>query len=650
MKKTKHSLIFLTALCFILSACQSGTQSSSAPGSAEGEPGSETAVPDSESAEPGSETAEADSEKAMENFLAKLEEGNYVLNAAGYLKTTVASRDQVTFEYTEDNYNDFTVMSVNDETFQAIITDGALEEARYLGEGQAIEAAAVRLPNYWMDESVSDGNIWNLFYNTPEEPLKFMSHEEVLKKNILSYVGYADNAVRLMQDVYLVLDAEDPSTAHIQAVVDDDLVARVNYDDIDVEITFGNAQTNELADAWMKDPVYPEARSEWSEVDEFIFNSVFLPEYGLDAIPFPSFASYALKVDDQNFVMDDEVFIRDAHASEEDMADYITLLLSEGFSEAKETDEDGTEKTYYRKMLRDEYKCYSSINLEYDNGVSLTAKKYYDFPVYDTLDAVNEAITKAGFAELPASDNFTSVLGTDKAYEMTEGWLYFFDYDLGLYVDIAFDDKDAVTAYLNDYQKSLEEAGWTAVRNAEEEMDTVSAYLHADRETLGEEGFKALRDEEDGEAMPADRYESPNGNAEFRYRFNDDNTFTMLLSSERYYSADETEKMITDAGFPAIELNDTVACRDLRMFHKVREGRDTKAFLAVSVEFESTEEAEEFLNSYETALNDAGFDRENPDVAGTLKRNALVNADGSMVVGIDFFDSPVSVYFDFIAQ
>ena len=317
MKNRKYLLILLALLCLVLTACQKN--------------------------EP------ADSETAMNNFLNRLEEGNYVMRAKDYLTTTVYSRDQVVFEYDEDIYRDFAAVSVNDEAFQIFLDEDPLE-AQYLNEGQAIDAAAKRLPNGWT--ALSEGNIWNLFYNMQEEPLKFVSYDDTLKQSVLSFVGYSENALRLMHEVYLTLDKEDPTSARIQAEMDEDLVARINYDDIDLEIAFGNAQSNPEADAWMAAPVYPAARTGWTETDEFIFNSVFLPEYGLEAIPFPSFASYALTVDGENFVWDDEVKIRDSHASEQDMAEYIAKLLQNGFSEAKEIADDGTEKTSLKQAAK----------------------------------------------------------------------------------------------------------------------------------------------------------------------------------------------------------------------------------------------------------------------------------------------------------
>ncbi len=584
MKQRNHSWIVLIALCLVLSGCQK---------------------------------KQPDSEKAMENFLNKLEEGGYVMESKGFLKMSVVSRDEVVFEYAEDMYEDFVVMSVDGESFQAYLDKDKVDEVRYVCEGQAIDAARKKLPNHWTDEEVSQGNIWNLFYNIQEEPLKFVSHDDALKQSVLSFAGYGENVLRLMNEVYLVLDKEDPSSARIQAEMDEDAVARIFPEDIDIGITFKKAQGNEAAEAWMKDPVYPEARDGWNETDEFIFDSVFLPGYGLEAIPFPSFASYALSVDGENFVMDDEVCIRDGRATKQEMADYAAQLIREGFAEVREKDEDGNERTYYRKMLREDYGCYSSIELSYDDGVDLVAKKHYDHPIYDGLDAVNEVIKKTGYVALSPSDNFVSLKGTDRACEMSESWLYFFDYDLGLYVDIDFSDKEEMLNYLKEYEAALEEAGFTPRKDEEED---------------------------------AVRYDSENGLANFRYNFMDDDTVSLLFKSERCISAKQTQQMIADAGFPGIGLSEPVTARDLRKFQKIRNGLDRKAYVTFSQQFESAEEAEAFLDAYEAALNEARFVRTNPENVGTLKQNAIWNEEKAMYVGIDYFPEEASVYFEFVAD
>ena len=589
----------------------------------------------------GGEPAEPDPEKAMDNIITKVEAGNYVVEGGEFLTTTVASRDQVVFEYGDESYNDFAVVSVDDEIFQGVLAGNSLMNVRFMGEGQAVDAEKSRLLNYWTDESVSEGNIWNLFYNTPEDPLKFMSNDETVKNTVLSFVGYGENTMRLMHEVYLILDKEDPDSARIQAEMDEDLVARISLDDIDIGITFGNAETNAVADAWMKDPDYPEARTAWTEADEFVFNSVFMPGYGLEAIPFPSFASYAFSVDQENFLMTDEVSMRDHHATEQDMADYAETLKANGFAEVKDTAADGTEKTYYRKMLREDYSCYSSINLEYNDGLDITARKYYDFPKYEGVDAVNGALDKAGFPALPESDNFTAYLGTDRANEMTESWLYFFDYDLGMYVDISYEDYDEAVTYVKEYEKILEEAGFIYDTGAEEgeELDEETTEL------FSAEGGP-LGDEEAGD----ERYESADGFRSFRYNFVEDGVVSLLFKAQRYISASEADQTLTAAGFPALGLTDPISCRDLRQFRKVQYGRDDDTYVTLSTRFDSAEEAEAFLNDYEVSLNAIGFDRINPGNVGSTKDIAIANADGSMYVGVDFFPEEAMVNMEFCVQ
>ena len=584
--KKRNFLMILMILCLALCGCQNTLQSQ-----------------------------KPDSEKAMENFLNKLEEGNYVMEAGDYLKTTVSSRDQVVFDYVEEGYHDFAAMSLDNETFQMFLDEP--DEVTFVKEGQAIDVAGKRLPNGWI--ALSEGNIWNLFYNMQEEPLKFVSYEDSLKQNILSMVGYNETALRLTHEVYLTLDKEDPSEAHIQAQVDDDLVARIDYNDIDIAIRFGDAQSDPTADAWMASPVYPSARTGWTESDEFIFNSVFLPGYGLAAIPFPASASYALTVDGENFVVDDEVVIRDPRASQEDVANYVTQLLSEGFFEAKETAEDGSEKTSYRKMLREAYRCYSSIEVDYNDGMDLVARKYYDFPLYDSLEGINEAIAKIGYPELAASEDILSVSGEDRANEMTESWLYFFDYDLGLYADLEFSDAEKMNEYLNAYTEKLLNEGFTTVKETEEDEEV-------------------------------QYYESENGFYSFRYRTIDENKVTLLFKSERYISVAEAEQMIADAGFPKISLQEPISCRDLRSFQKTQYGRDRKAYLTVSQEFESAEKAEAFLDELEASMNEAGYDRFNPANVGSNKNIAIGDEEAGFYVGLDYYPDQALVMLEFVAD
>ncbi|MBR4162902.1 MAG: hypothetical protein IKR11_05215 [Solobacterium sp.] len=599
MKHFKFLLISFLLLCMSLTSC---TKPESEDSSA--------AVPESVEPEPqdNGETAET----AMNNFLKKVEEGNYTILAEGFLKTSVYSNDLVWFDYLEDLYDDFTVMRVNDEVFRGVLTEDSVKYVSFLGEGLATDAIKSRLLNYWLDEDVSQGNIYNLFFNQQDEPLTFVSHEDIVKQSLISFAGYGDSALRLMEDVYLEMDDVDPSEVHLKAVVNDDVVARIFYDDIDITVTFGNAEDNAVAEAWISNPVYPEAKENWDDADIFVLNSVFLPGYGEEAVPFPAFASYAMKIDEENFVTDDAVYIRDSRASESDMEEYINLLVKEGFTEA--------EDHVYRRLLREDYQCYSSIAVEYDNGVNLTANKYYDFPVYDGLDAANTVIEKLGYPALPSSENFENIKATDTANELTESWLYFFTYDSVLYVDMDYQDYDAAVAYIEEYEKALADAGFSP---------------------------KYIDDTDEVE-----RYDSENEFLSFQYHFGDDNNVSFLFKAEKYIQPDEAEKLIQEAGFPPIELQEPIACRNLTQFEKMQYGLDYKLFLALSQTFENAQAAEEFLTAYETALTDLGYGRISPDEAGTLKQIAICNEEEGMMVAIDFFEQEENtlVNFDFRAE
>ena len=172
-------------------------------------------------------------------------------------------------------------------------------------------------------------------------------------------------------------------------------------------------------------------------------------------------------------------------------------------------------------------------------------------------------------------------------------------------------------------------------------------YLKAYHESLKENGFHpTAADEEDEE-----RYESEEGHNSFRYQFKDEDTVTLLFKAEKYISAEEAETMIKDAGFPEINLKSPITARELKNFYKTRNDLDYSLYLTVSQEYETTAEAEEFLNKYEELLSAQGFERVNPEMAGSLKQTAIYNEEKDMLVGIDFLEHSdgVLVNFDFTA-
>ena len=143
---------------------------------------------------PGLSSASSDaSERAMDNFLSKLEAGDYVIDCEDNLiRATVFSDDLVYYNLNirdgENTYDGFALMTVNGtETFMGYLGEESVEHISFTGEGKAFDLAKElelpslksKLPNHWID--AAEGNIWNLFYNDPENALRFSSNGDELK-------------------------------------------------------------------------------------------------------------------------------------------------------------------------------------------------------------------------------------------------------------------------------------------------------------------------------------------------------------------------------------------------------------------------------------------------------------------------------------
>ncbi|MBR5701201.1 MAG: copper amine oxidase N-terminal domain-containing protein [Oscillospiraceae bacterium] len=570
------------------------------------------------------------SEAAMENFLKKAEAGNYMI-AGEEIKGSVCSEDLVIYfrpiRYDDVDYDGFAVMTVNgNETFLGWLVEDGITNLSFVAAGKAQELAAdgaeiqdfdSKLPEYWLE--VTDGNIWDLFYNDVDDPLRFVSSADEVKALVRLYGNIGDMAMSRMQEVYLELDAEDPSCAHLRTSFSE---GYPNLADVDILITFGEAESDPRSEAWMKDPdrAYPEARTEWG-MDEINLNAVFLPEYGPIAVPFPDFATYAFTLDVNAVLEEDLIRVQDAKATEADMQAYAAKLLEKGFTAA--TDEDGD--PCYRLLLREEYQCYSSIYLTYDDGVELVAQKYYEFPQYTGLEAINGQLTAAGFAALPEKSGLSDFTGEDRANEMTESWLYFFDYDLGLYVDFKYADRAAAEEYVQGYIASL--TGFEPDYEGEDEdYEEAEDYLGAEEAKK----FAALQDED-----VFYRSETKEGQKTFKYRFNEDGgTVSFLFKAEDYVAPEELKTLLAEAGYPEIGLDAYSSCRDFRMFRKTMYGQELLMDLALYLDFGTPAEAEAFLDQYITFLRDENdFDIINPANINMDKQVAYgKEIDGKLLV------------------
>ena len=549
------------------------------------------------------ETAEripaAESEIAMENFLRKLDEGNYVIEAKGYAVTNVASPEEVAFLYENEKTDDVAYLTLDGETFRAVLGEEGLRETAFVSTDDAIRAAKTLLPNDWV--RLSGGNIFNLFYNNVDEPLTFTSYEKALKESLLSMGGYRSIAINKMHEVTMTFDAQDPTEVRFQAVIDDDEAARIYYDDLDIVLTFGSAESDERIGAWKADPVYPETRTGWTEDDLFNLNSVFFAGYGERALPFPSFASYALTFDEQALAERETIVLSDHRASEQDVENYKKTLLSDGFEAA----EDGS---LFRKTLRKEYLCSVLASVDYEDGFRLEARRFYDNPEYESLEEINEALKANRFPALPEDRSVSVWSAIDTAAERSESWLYYYEYDLSLYATMDPADEKSARDYLEAYGKTMEKAGFVRVPANVVEGD---------------------------EEVPFDSFESPEGLSVLKITADAAGTYTLQFRVQKGYSKEEAAKIMRESGFPEMEFIDGASCRSLAKYHEMTRGFDG-TFLFVYQPFKSPKEADEFLTAYVEKLQEAGFEETNPVNVGSNRQNAYANVELNAYVGFDF--------------
>ena len=562
------------------------------------------------------EPTEVTADITMANFVKKLKAGNYLIDAKNYVRTSVVSPEQVYFTYNNDSgYDDYAFVTLKGETFEGILDENALTEITFVSTDNAIDALTYLLPNNWI--TISDGNMFNLFYNNVDNPLEFTTNDENVKTTLLGLGGYGQLALANMEEVHMLLDKADPTSVRFTAVIHDIPAARIYYDDLDLTINFGVAQGDPRIDKWSKNPVYPATRTSWTRNDINTFEQLFMRGYGKDTIPFPSFASYTLRVDDSEYMSASRLYITDAHGTEKDVEGYIQALLNRGYKRESVTLSDGNKTDVYRLLLREEYGAYIQRFPSYDKGFEMELSLYYDTPTYEGLAAISDVVVKNGYAELPETDKISEWFGTDTGKRRSEGWAYFFNYDLYMQMLLKYEDYDAALAYCQDYGNRLIEKGF------------VEEY------TPDSNGAK---------------FRSTNGSKTFRYTFNDDGTLAFEFRSEKDISVEEVKKRIVDNGIPECDLHGDISARDITRYHyEISEFEGL--YLNVYQPFDSNEEAEKFLDDYVAILEEQGYYYTNPQVIGSYRTFGYLNEELFKFVGFDLLrgEDSATVFFEFVS-
>ena len=556
------------------------------------------------------------SELAMANFVRKLQAGNYVVRGTDGPVTRAVSPEQVCFEYPHDGYPTYyAYMTLNGETFATVIEDNEMGDVEFVSTAPAIDALEELLPNNWI--ALTAGNLFEFFYNDVEKPLEFVSNDENVKYTLCCLGGYSRYVLEIMEEVRMTLDAADPTSVHFHAEVPDEKGSMYHYDDLDLTLRFGEAAGNAHVEAWLSDPSYPMVRTAWTKADVAALDNVFMREYGAGAVPFPSFASYALFFDPKAYDAFSGFRILDAHAGEKDVEDYRKLLLDNGYSEVAERQSDGSTVTVYRKLLREQYHAYAELYPHYDNGFVLVGLPYYEDPSYEGLPAISEVLREHGFASLDDTGLFSGWTAVEESASRSESFSYFFDYDLYMPFLLSFEDAAAARAYWDDYGNRLLAAGF------------VESFVAGDNRA---------------------QFNTPNSSKLFRFTFLEDNTVFLEFKSERFLTAGEANRMIADHGIPDAGLNGDIGVRNQSRYRHEISGFNGLS-LSVEQPFESMAAAESYLDAYVAVLDGQGYLMTDPQKFNSSRAFLFFNEERASYVAFDLAPSAdgAIVKFEFFA-
>ena len=388
-----------------------------------------------------------DPEVAMNIFLANINTNNYRM-ASNRLTTNVCGNTLITLDYADEYSIDRAIMTgVGREVFEAKITDEGLSEVNFFKYGSSMEAATEQYRTLKIIPLIAQGNVWDIFTNIGDTG-EYVTNSEEIKYMLAMIADYPKDFTGAMSQVTLTLDKTDDKKATFDATS-----TITGFETIHLEVWFGRAESNQYAEAWMENPVYPAAKTEWNDDDYGLFTALFYDDFD-HCIPFVDGASYAFYADPNSIREGDALIIQDKHFTQESFEAYISKLETDGF--IKEDERDG--RRSYHKILRTDVKCYESILLDCTNGLYMEVYPYYKCDEYEEFDDIANIIKNTGFVELPNwGIPSYAIDGTGAQMDST---LYIHEYALVLDAEFYFANyADAKTA-LDEYVALLVEAGY----------------------------------------------------------------------------------------------------------------------------------------------------------------------------------------------
>ena len=532
-----------------------------------------------------------DPEVAMNNFLAKIDESNYVA-ASNRLTTTVYGKNLITLEYADEYSTDFTIMSVNDEVFEGKLRDTGLEDVNFFKYGTAMEAATEQYRTLNAIPEMAY-NIWDIFTNVGTTG-EYVTNNEEIKYMLAMIADYPKDFTGAMSQVSLTLDKENPTKATFEATS-----TMSGFEEINLVVTFGNASENEYAKAWMDNPTYPDAPTEWSFVAQSLFDALYYPEYA-DCIPFVDGASYAFYIDAELIKTNDYFAIIDKHFSQEAYNAYISKLGTEGFE--LEVEDDGS--VCRHKVLRSDVGCYASVYTEFNNGeFYMEVATYYNCKHYHTFDSIANLLSDYRFVSLPEGSAINKSYASDVTGAQMDSTLYINEYGLVLDVEFEFDTYEDAESYFEAYKSKLLLAYY---KEHSASMFEVNEY-----------------------------YQTIDGKFTVKYMYYDNVLSMRFMALKDYIFVDLNDDLVFN-GFASIAVCEDYfylyyIAKDIRKYEHYQFGKDYPYAFDIRITFETEIQGGEFCDDYAgTLIYDLGFELDEENT--TLYKNDL-SVKFKMVVG-----------------
>ena len=220
-----------------------------------------------------------------------------------------------------------------------------------------------------------------------------------------------------------------------------------------------------------------------------------------------------------------------------------------------------------------------------------------------------------GFAPLADTDLFTGWSTTDEWASRTEGFAYFYEYDLYAPFALSFSDRAAAEGYWKDYGKKLTELG------------LLESYTPGEGKT---------------------EYKTPDGDKLLRITFLEDNTVTLEFKSSAVLSADDANRMLAEHGIPEIGFSGSISGKDIARYRYEISGF-IGMMLTATQQYKSSAEAEQFLDSYVEELEKQGFlPIDDPRRAGSSRQFLFMNQEDRKYVAFDYYpgEDGASVLFE----